>query len=190
MLDAAGNMAGVMTVSEAMGIAVRAGLDLVEVSPNADPPVCRVMDFGKFKYEQARKERDARKHQHAAEMKEIKFHANVGDHDFDTKLNHIQGFLQKGMKVKCSLYFRGRENAHRELGFEVMNRVLKRCEEIAQADMLPKLIGSSIVMVLGARSGKPASHAHVPPQPPRPAGPQNPIVIPAPKPVPVPPGQN
>lgn len=198
MLDAAGNMAGVMTVSEAMGIAVRAGLDLVEVSPNADPPVCRVMDFGKFKYEQARKERDARKHQHAAEMKEIKFHANVGDHDFETKLNHIHGFLQKGMKVKCSLYFRGRENAHRELGFEVMNRVLKRCEECAQADMLPKLIGSSIVMVLGTRAGKPVTHApHVPPPPARPAGLQNPIVIPAPKPAPVPvvkppvsPGQN
>jgi len=148
-------MLGVVTVSEAMSLAVRAGLDLVEVSPNAEPPVCRIMDFGKFKYEQARKEREARKHQHAAEMKEIKFHANVAEHDFDTKLNHIFGFLKKGMKVKCSLYFRGRENAHRELGFEVITRVLKSCEEVAQADMAPKLIGSSIVMVLGPRSGKP-----------------------------------
>ena len=147
-------MVGVMTVSEAMAIAVRAGLDLVEVSPNAEPPVCRVMDFGKFKYEQARKDREARKHQHAAEMKEIKFHANVAEHDFETKVSHIRGFLQKGIKVKCSLYFRGRENAHRELGFEVMNRVLKECEDVAQPDMIPKLIGSSIVMVLGPRSGK------------------------------------
>ncbi len=149
-------MVGVMTVSEAMTIAVKAGLDLVEVSPNAEPPVCRVMDFGKFKYEQSRKEREARKHQHSAEMKEIKFHANVAEHDFATKVNHIRGFLSKGIKVKCSLYFRGRENAHRELGFEVMNRVLKSCEDIAQSDMIPKLIGNSIVMILGQRSGKPA----------------------------------
>jgi translation initiation factor IF-3 len=150
-------MLGVLTVSEAMSMAVRAGLDLVEVSPNAEPPVCRIMDFGKFKYEQARKEREARKHQHAAEMKEVKFHANVADHDFLTKVNHIHGFLEKGMKVKCSLYFRGRENAHRELGFEVINRVMKSCEEVAQPDMPPKLIGSSIVMVLGPRSGKPVT---------------------------------
>ena len=176
-------MVGVMTVSEAMAIAVRAGLDLVEVSPNAEPPVCRVMDFGKFKYEQARKEREARKHQHAAEMKEIKFHANVADHDFETKINHIRGFLQKGMKVKCSLYFRGRENAHRELGFDVMNRVVKVTEDTAQPDMPPKLIGSSIVMVLGPRAGKPAaprpdSHAGES----RPAGFQNTVVIPTPRP--------
>lgn len=179
MLDANGNMVGVVTVSEAMSIAVRAGLDLVEVSPNAEPPVCRVMDFGKFKYEQARKEREARKHQHAAEMKEIKFHANVADHDFETKVNHIRGFLDKGMKVKCSLYFRGRENAHRELGFEVMNRVLKSCEDVCQTDMTPKLIGSSIVMVLGPRSGKTAAAPRVEPVGAgRPAGFQNPIPIP------------
>ncbi len=168
-------MLGVVTVSEAMSIAVRAGLDLVEVSPNADPPVCRVMDFGKFKYEQARKERDARKHQHAAEMKEVKFHANVADHDFETKVNHIHGFLEKGMKVKCSLYFRGRENAHRELGFEVINRVVKSCEEVAQPDMPPKLIGSSIVMVLGPRSGKPVPTGTTA----RPAGMGNSLPIPA-----------
>ena len=167
-------MLGVVTVSEAMSLAVRAGLDLVEVSPNAEPPVCRIMDFGKFKYEQARKEREARKHQHAAEMKEVKFHANVADHDFETKVNHIHGFLAKGMKVKCSLYFRGRENAHRELGFEVINRVMKSCEEVAQPDMPPKLIGSSIVMVLGPRSGKPVAAGAV-----RPAGIGSGLPIPA-----------
>lgn len=182
MLDANGNMLGVMTVSEAMSIAVRAGLDLVEVSPNAEPPVCRVMDFGKFKYEQARKEREARKHQHAAEMKEIKFHANVADHDFETKMSHIRGFIEKGMKVKCSLYFRGRENAHRELGFEVMNRVVKGVEEMAAPDMPPKLMGNSIVMVLGPRAGKPATRDQAPA---RPAGFQSSLPIPAPKPAPV-----
>lgn len=147
-------MIGVVSISEAMSMAVRSGLDLVEISPNAEPPVCRVMDFGKFKYEQSRKEREARKHQHAAEMKEIKFHANVADHDFQTKINHIRGFLEKGMKVKCSLYFRGRENAHREIGFGVMERAVKACEDIGQTDMTPKLIGNSIVMVLSQRSAK------------------------------------
>ena len=178
-------MVGVMTVSEAMSIAVKAGLDLVEVSPNAEPPVCRVMDFGKFKYELARKEREARKHQHAAEMKEIKFHANVAEHDFDTKINHIRGFLEKGMKVKCSLYFRGRENAHRELGFEVMNRVLKTCEDMAQPDMTPKLMGNSIVMILGPRTSKPVTRSE-PREPavPRPVGFQNPVVIPTGTPAP------
>ncbi len=145
---------GVVSISEAMSMAVRSGQDLVEVSPNAEPPVCRIMDYGKFKYEQARKEREARKHQHAAEMKEMKFHANVGDHDFDTKVKHILGFLEDGIKVKCSLFFRGRENAHRELGFDVMNRVLKACADLSQTDMLPRLIGNSIVMVLSPKSGK------------------------------------
>lgn len=182
MLDASGNMVGVMTVGEAMNIAVRAGLDLVEVSPNAEPPVCRVMDFGKFKYEQARKERDARKHQHSADLKEIKFHANVGDHDFDVKVNHIRGFLQKGIKVKCSLFFRGRENAHRDLGFEVMNRVVRECESFGQPDSPPKLIGNSIVMMMGPRSGKPATTKVEAPRPAvgeRPAGFQNSMPIPS-----------
>ncbi len=150
-----GEMIGVITVSEAMQIAVRNNLDLVELSPNAEPPVCRIMDYGKFKYEVNRKEREARKHQHAAEMKEIKFHANVGDHDFETKVGHIRGFLEKGMKVKSSLYFRGRENAHREIGFDVMQRVVKACEDVCVLDMTPKLIGNSIVMVMSARPNRP-----------------------------------
>lgn len=154
VIDADGSMIGVLTVGEAMQIAVRKGLDLVELSPNAEPPVCRIMDYGKFKYEQNRKEREARKHQHAADMKEIKFHANVGDHDFETKVGHIRGFLDKGIKVKSSLYFRGRENAHREIGFDVMNRVVKACEDICMLDMTPKLIGNSIVMVMSPRPGR------------------------------------
>lgn len=168
MLDTAGGMVGVLSISEAMQMAVRSGLDLVEVSPNAEPPVCRIMDYGKFKYEQSRKEREARKHQHSGEMKEIKFHANVAEHDFETKVNHIRGFLAKGLKVKASLYFRGRENAHRELGFEVMNRVLKETQELSAVDMTPRLIGNSIVMVLSPRSGK--SHSHRPEREPVPAG--------------------
>ena len=155
VIDADGNMIGVLTVGEAMQIAVRKSLDLVELSPNAEPPVCRIMDYGKFKYEQNRKEREARKHQHAADMKEIKFHANVGDHDFTTKVGHIRGFLEKGIKVKTSLYFRGRENAHREIGFDVMSRVVKACEDVCVLDMTPKLIGNSIVMVMSPRPVRP-----------------------------------
>ena len=172
-----GEMIGVITVSEAMQIAVRSNLDLVELSPNAEPPVCRIMDYGKFKYEVNRKEREARKHQHAAEMKEIKFHANVGDHDFDTKVGHIRGFLEKGMKVKSSLYFRGRENAHREIGFDVMKRVVKACEDVSVLDMTPKLIGNSIVMVMSARpnrpvtGGRPAAGTTAAPAAARPASP-------------------
>ena len=188
VLDAAGAMLGVLSISEAIQMAVRNGLDLVEVSPNAEPPVCRIMDYGKFKYEQSRKEREARKHQHGGEMKEIKFHANVADHDFRTKVNHITGFLDRGIKVKASLYFRGRENAHRELGFEVMNRVLKETEELSTVDMAPRLIGNSIVMVLSPRPNRPPSRADreaapAAPPTPRPAAvptPVSPIQAPVP----------
>ena len=172
VIDANGDMIGVITVGEAMQIAVRSNLDLVELSPNAEPPVCRIMDYGKFKYEQNRKEREARKHQHAAEMKEIKFHANVGEHDFDTKVGHIRGFLEDGIKVKSSLYFRGRENAHREIGFDVMTRVVKACEDVCAMDMLPKLIGNSIVMVMSPRPPKAVTTSKAAaPTPPRPVAP-------------------
>ena len=180
VIDANGDMIGVITVGEAMQIAVRNNLDLVELSPNAEPPVCRIMDYGKFKYEQNRKEREARKHQHAAEMKEIKFHANVGDHDFETKVGHIRGFLEDGIKVKSSLYFRGRENAHREIGFDVMTRVVKACEDVCVMDMVPKLIGNSIVMVMSPRPVRPGGAAVPKPASPAPARPAAPAVTPAP----------
>ena len=129
-------------------------LDLVEISPNADPPVCRIMDYGKFRYDESIKQKKARKTGHRQIVKEIKFHANVGDHDYQTKVNHARGFLEKGHKVKVSLTFRGRENAHRELGFEVVQRVLKDCEDLSVVDMAPKLVGRSVVSMLGVRSGK------------------------------------
>jgi translation initiation factor IF-3 len=150
--SADGAMIGVIPTSEALRLAGQQGLDLVEISPNADPPVCRIMDYGKFKYEQSRKEREARKHQHSTELKEIKFHANVGEHDYQTKVNHIREFLTDGLKVKVSLYFRGRENAHKELGFEVINRVLKDCTDLCTVDVAPKLIGSSLAAIIGGKS--------------------------------------
>lgn len=156
-----GAMLGVLAIEEALNMARQHGLDLVEISPNADPPVCRIMDYGKYKYELSQKEKDARKRQHAGDLKEMKFHANVGDHDFETKVKHIREFLEKGNKVKVSLFFRGRENAHRELGFEVVNRVMKETASLCNIEMAPRLIGNSIFAVIAPRSarnpGRPAS---------------------------------
>lgn len=130
------------------------GLDLVEISPNASPPVCRIMDFGKFQYEEGRKKKMARKKQHGHVVKEIKFHANVADHDYETKVNHIKEFLEKGFKVKLTLTFRGRENAHRELGFQLMQRVLEDCSEHCVVDMEPKIMGRSINAMISGKTAK------------------------------------
>lgn len=153
-VDANGSMAGVMPTRDALRLAEQAGLDLVEISPNADPPVCRIMDLGKFRYEQGRKRRETRKHQQNRQVKEVKFHANVAEHDYETKIAHMREFLDKGHKVKVSLTFRGRENAHRELGFEVIQRVIKDCSELAVIDMAPRLMGRSLVALLGVRSSR------------------------------------
>jgi translation initiation factor IF-3 len=159
-VNADGSMAGVMPTREAMKQAVSQGLDLVEISPNADPPVCRIMDFGKYRYNESIKRKKARKQAltHNRGVKEIKFHANVAEHDFETKVNHARKFLEKGHKVKLSLQFRGRENAHRELGFGVINRAIKGCEDLSVVDVEPKLVGRSIIAMLGRRAGKVQAH--------------------------------
>jgi translation initiation factor IF-3 len=153
-LDAAGNMLGVMATMDAIRMAQEQQLDLVEISPNAEPPVCRIMDFGKFRYEESLKEKEARKRQHRQVVKEIKFHANVGEHDFQTKLGHIKGFLADGNKVKVSLVFRGRENVHREIGFEVINRVIKECSGVCSVDMSPRMMGRMLIAMLGGKAAK------------------------------------
>ena len=145
-------MVGVLPTRDALKLAQQEGLDLVEISPNADPPVCRIMDFGKYRYDESIKRKKARKQQHTRSVKEIKFHANVAEHDYQTKVNHAKKFLEKGHKVKFSLQFRGRENAHRELGFEVINRALRDCEELCVVDMAPRLVGRSIVSMVGAKA--------------------------------------
>ena len=149
-------MAGVIPTHEAIKLAQDQGLDLVEISPNADPPVCKIMDFGKHRYEEGVKRKKAKKQSstHSRAVKEIKFHANVGDHDYETKVSHARKFIEKGHKVKLSLQFRGRENAHRELGFEVINRAIKELEEISVIDMEPKLIGRNIIAMLGLKAKK------------------------------------
>lgn len=160
-LDADGNMLGVIATDKARAMAGQQGLDLVEISPNADPPVCRIMDFGKYRYEEAKKERQARKHQHSLALKEVKFHVTVEEHDYQTKVNNMKKFLTKGHKVKISLFFRGRENVHRELGFRLLERVFKDCGDVGAVELAPKLIGRGIFGVIapraGAKTSKPAA---------------------------------
>lgn len=141
-------MLGVISTSEALKLAFASGLDLVEISPNAVPPVCRIMNFGKFKYEESRREKLARKQQSGTTVKEMKFHANVDEHDYQTKLRHIIDFLQKGHRVKVSLMFRGRENEHRDIGFELFKRLIKDCEKDGAAESQPKLMGNNLFLLL------------------------------------------
>jgi len=161
-------MLGVISTSEALKAAFAAGLDLVEISPAANPPVCRIMNFGKFKYEESRKEKMARKQQSGALVKEMKFHANVEEHDYQTKLRHIREFLEKGHRVKASLMFRGRENEHRELGFELFKRLIKDCEPIGVSESPPKLFGNNLFLLIHAPQHtvkKPEAPSRPPPQP-------------------------
>lgn len=150
MIGADGAQLGILPTNQALAAAQQSGMDLVEISPNATPPVCKIVDYGKFKYEQEKREREARKHQHATKMKEIKLRLNIDDHDYQTKLNHMREFMADAMKVKVSLYFRGRENAHPELGHELMRRVVKDLEGFGHAEVPPKQMGKSIIMMISA----------------------------------------
>lgn len=144
-----------MAIGQALVLAQQAGMDLVEVAPNATPPVCRIVNFGKYKYEQEKKDRESRKHQHANKVKEIKLRLNIDDHDYATKLNHVREFLGEGMKVKISLMFRGRENAHPEYGEQLMQRVVRDVEGTGRAESAPRLMGRNMHMMLGPARGGP-----------------------------------
>ena len=161
-LDSNGNMLGVIATDKARTMAVQQGLDLVEISPNADPPVCQIMDFGKYRYEEAKKERVARKNQHSLAIKEVKFHVTVEEHDYQTKLTSMHKFLAKGHKVKISLFFRGRENVHRELGFRLLERVFKDSGDVGIVEMAPKLIGRGVFGVIAPRGTKVATKPSAP----------------------------
>jgi len=129
-------------------MAVEVGLDLVEISPNAEPPVCKIMDFGKYKYEQQKKEAEARRKQKVIEVKEIKFRPNTDRHDYDVKMRSVSKFLDNGDKVKITMRFRGREMAHQELGRQLLERVADDTSEIGKVDNIPKLEGRQIVMLI------------------------------------------
>ncbi len=151
-IDADGAQIGVVPTREALMRAEQQGMDLVEVSPTAKPPVCRIMDYGKYKYDQEKKQKHQKKNSAATKVKELKFHANVDTHDYDTKVRHARDFLENGNRVKCSLFFRGREGAHQDLGFEVMNRVLEDLKDICASEQPPRLMGRSIIMLLTPRT--------------------------------------
>lgn len=152
-IDVDGKQLGIVPISQALAVAQQRGLDLVEVAPNATPPVCRVMDFGKYKYEQTKREREARKHQQATKLKEIKLRLNIDPHDYGIKLNHVREFLREGMKVKISLMLRGRENAHPELGQQLMQKVIEDLQGAGRAELPPRLMGRSIHMMIGPVRG-------------------------------------
>jgi translation initiation factor IF-3 len=153
-IDENGEQLGVIPTRQALIRAHEAGLDLVEIAATSKPPVCRIMDHGKFKYEQDKKKKEQKKKQSVVKLKEVKFHVNVGDHDYQTKLRHAHDFLNGGDRVKISLMFRGRENAHRELGFELMKRIVADCNEIASVEQAPRLMGRNVFMMLVPKKTK------------------------------------
>ena len=153
LIGAEGENLGVMAPNRAMMLAEEAGLDLVEISPNAAPPVCKIMDFGKFKYEQQKRESEARKKQKIIEIKEIKFRPGTDKHDYDVKMRSVMKFLEEGDKVKVTLRFRGREMAHQELGLELLNRVAADVNEAeaGKVEAMPKLEGRQMVMMIAPK---------------------------------------
>ncbi|NOX41088.1 MAG: translation initiation factor IF-3 [Alphaproteobacteria bacterium] len=151
LIGAEGENIGLSTPAYGMELADEAGLDLVEISPNASPPVCKVMDFGKFKYEQQKRESEARKKQKTIEVKEIKFRPNTDTHDYEVKMRNVVKFLENGDKVKITMRFRGREMAHQNLGLELLRRVAADVDELGKIENMPKLEGRQMVMMIGPR---------------------------------------
>jgi|TARA_E500000178_G_scaffold339050_1_gene380030 translation initiation factor IF-3 len=144
-------MLGVMTVDDALRRAEQEGLDLVEISPNSDPPVCKILDYGKYKYEAQKKLNAARKSQKVIEVKEVKLRPNIDEHDYQVKLRNMGRFLDAGDKVKVTMRFRGREMAHQDLGMNVLNRVRDDVGEEAKVEAEPKLEGRQMIMILAPR---------------------------------------
>ncbi len=151
LIDAEGQNLGVMPTDQAMKMAEEAGLDLVEISPNAEPPVCKILDLGKLKYSTQKKAAEARKKQKIVEVKEIKMRPNIDTHDYEVKMKAALRFFEEGDKVKVTLRFRGREMAHQELGMKLLQRVKDDTAEIAKVESEPKLEGRQMMMVLAPR---------------------------------------
>ena len=151
LVDERGNMVGIVGRNEALTMASDVGLDLVEVAPNADPPVCKILDFGKYKYEEQKKKNEARKKQKTIEVKEIKLRPSIDDHDYDVKVRSMVKFIEEGDKVKVTMRFRGRELAHQELGMDVLVRVKGDLEEIAKVEQMPRMEGRQMTMVMAPK---------------------------------------
>ena len=151
LVDSDGEMIGVVTIQEALTRADQAGLDLVEVAAQADPPVCKILDYGKFRYEEQKKKAEARKNQKIVEIKEIKIRPNIDDHDYEVKLRNARRFLEEGDKVKVTLRFRGREMAHQALNSSVMERMKIDLEDVARVEQSPRTEGRQTMMILGPK---------------------------------------
>jgi translation initiation factor IF-3 len=151
LIDKDGSNRGTVPISEALAIAQEAGLDLVEISPNATPPVCKLLDFGKYKFQEQKKQAEARKKQKVVEVKEVKFRPMIDDHDYDVKMRSMQRFFEEGDKVKVTLRFRGREMAHQELGARLLERVKGDTEKLAKVEMDARFEGRQMIMILAPR---------------------------------------
>jgi len=151
LIGSDGDNVGLVSIEEALERAKDDGLDLVEISPNADPPVCKILDFGKYKYEAAKKANEARKKQKTIDVKEIKMRPNIDAHDYDVKMRSIKKFLGEGDKVKVTMRFRGREMAHQELGLAVLDRVREQFDEDAKVEAMPRLEGRQMTMVMAPK---------------------------------------
>nr|WP_294512034.1 translation initiation factor IF-3 [uncultured Rhodopila sp.] len=151
LIDQDGEMQGVMTARDAMQRAFSVGLDLVEISPNADPPVCKILDFGKFKYEQQKKKNEAKKKQKVIEIKEIKVRPNIDENDYQVKMRAMKSFIDEGDKVKVTLRFRGREMAHQDIGVRVLERIRAEMDSTSKVEQMPRMENRQMVMVLSPR---------------------------------------
>lgn len=151
MIGAEGEQIGIIPTAEALQRAQELGLDLVEVSPTSRPPVCRILDFGKFRYELAKKDKMAKKKQHSFQLKEMRYRPKIDEHDFQFKTKHVRNFIEAGSKVKVFVMFRGREMAHVEFGRDVLDRVAKELEDIANVETIPRLDGRKMNMVVSPK---------------------------------------
>ena len=154
MIDSDGSQLGVMPLRQAMDLAEQKNLDLVKIAPQATPPVCKIIDYGKFRFEQAKREKEAKKNQRVVEIKEIRLSLNIDTHDFETKKNHAVRFLEEGNKVKVSIRFRGREMGHPEHGLEIMRRFAETMAEVANEEKPAKLEGRTMLMFLAPKPVK------------------------------------
>lgn len=154
VVDADGSQLGILPLKEALNLAASKNLDLVDIAPQAKPPVCRIMDYGKYRYEQAKREKEARKNQKTIEIKEVRMSLNIDTHDFNTKVNAAKKFLSAGNKVKVSVRYRGRELAHPELGRNLLERFKDDCSEVGVVDKPPKMEGRSLAMFIASKPVK------------------------------------
>ena len=154
VIDSDGTQLGIMPLRRAMEIAEQKNLDLVKIAPQANPPVCKIIDYGKFRFEQAKREKEARKNQRVVEIKEVRLSLNIDTHDFETKRNHALRFISEGNKVKVSIRFRGREMGHPELGLEIMRRFSDAMSEVANVEKPAKLEGRTMLMFLAPKPQK------------------------------------